>query len=251
MDFQLQGKTALVTGASQGLGRAIAKRLAREGVQLTIAARRRPLLDELAREIAADGGLKPHLIEADLYHPETPVRLATAAEQAMGSIDILINAAGGSRMITFDAPVGVWEEGIQLNFSRLRELTHAIIPIMKARGYGRVVNLTGSSEPRSINVANAAKAAVHVWSKALSRDFAQHGITVNCLQPGRILTEQIARMYPTEDVRQHFIAENIPAGRFGEPDELAVLATFLCSPLAAYITGTVIPVDGGMSRFAF
>lgn len=251
MDFQLKDKTALVTGASQGLGRAIAKRLAREGARLAIAARRRPLLEALALEIETAGGLKPHIIEADFYNPETPVRLAATAEQALGSIDILINAAGGSRMIAFDAPASIWDEGIQLNFSRLRELTHAVVPGMKARRYGRIVNLTGSSEPRSINVANAAKAAVHVWSKALSRDFAQHGITVNCLQPGRILTEQIAKMYPTEDARQHFIAENIPAGRFGEPDELAVFATFLCSPLAAYITGTVIPVDGGMSRFAF
>jgi 3-oxoacyl-[acyl-carrier protein] reductase len=251
MDFQLKGKTALVTGASQGLGRAIARRLAREGARLAIAARRKPLLEELAQEIANDGGLKPLIFEADFCQAETPVQLATAAEQALGSIDILINAAGGSRMITFDAPVSVWDEGIQLNFSRLRELTHAIVPGMKSRGYGRIVNLTGSSEPRSINVANAAKAAVHVWSKALSREFAQFGITINCLQPGRILTEQIAKMYPTAEARKHFIAENIPAGRFGEPDELAVLATFLSSPLAAYVTGTVIPVDGGMSRFAF
>jgi 3-oxoacyl-[acyl-carrier protein] reductase len=251
MDFQLKNRTALVTGASQGLGRAIAKRLAHEGARVAIAARRRPLLDELALEIENHGGLKPHIIEADLYNPETPMQLASIAEQALGGIDILVNAAGGSRMITFDAPASVWEEGIQLNFSRLRELTHAVVPRMKARGFGRIVNLTGSSEPRSINVANAAKAAVHVWSKALSREFAPYGITVNCLQPGRILTEQIANMYPTEAARQHFITENIPAGRFGEPDELAVFATFLCSPLAGYITGTVIPVDGGMSRFAF
>jgi 3-oxoacyl-[acyl-carrier protein] reductase len=251
MDFQLNNKTALITGASQGLGRAIAKRLAREGARIAIAARRRPLLDALAMEIETSGGAKPHIIEADLYNPETPARLAANAEQALGTIDILVNAAGGSRMISFDAPVAVWEEGMQLNFSRLRELTHAVIPGMKARGFGRVVNLTGSSEPRSINVANAAKAAVHAWSKALSRDFAPHGITVNCLQPGRIRTEQIDKMYPTEAARQHFIAENIPAGRFGDPDELAVIATFLCSPLAGYVTGTVIPVDGGMSRFAF
>jgi 3-oxoacyl-[acyl-carrier protein] reductase len=251
MDFQLNDKTALVTGASQGLGRAIAKRLAGEGVRLAIAARRKPLLEELAKEIARDGGNPPAIIEADLYNPETPARLAAAAEQKLGRIDILINAAGGSRSIPFDAPVSVWEEGITLNFSRLRELTHAVIPGMKSHGYGRVINLTGSSEPRSINVANAAKAAVHVWSKALSRDFAQYGITVHCLQPGRILTEQIAKMYPTEVERRKFCEENIPAGRFGEPDELAVFATFLCSPLAAYITGTVIPVDGGMSRFAF
>lgn len=251
MDFQLKDKTALVTGASQGLGRAIAKRLANEGARLVIAARRKPLLEELATEIARDGGSSPAIIEADMYNPETPARLAATAEQTLGRIDILINAAGGSRSIPFDAPVSVWEEGMTLNFSRLRELTHAVIPGMKSRGYGRVINLTGSSEPRSINVANAAKAAVHVWSKALSRDFARYGITVHCLQPGRILTEQIAKMYPTEEERRQFCEENIPAGRFGVPDELAVFATFLCSPLAAYVTGTVIPVDGGMSRFAF
>ncbi len=251
MDFQLKNKTALVTGASQGLGRAIAKRLAHEGARIAIAARRKPLLEELAREIETAGGATPFIIEADLYNPETPMRLAANAEQALGSIDILINAAGGSRMIEFDAPSSVWEEGIMLNFSRLRELTHAVIPGMKQRGYGRIVNLTGSSEPRSINVANAAKAAVHAWAKALSRDFAKHGITVNSLQPGRIMTEQIAKMYPTDESRNRFVAENIPAGRFGEPDELATLAVFLSSPLAGYVTGTVIPVDGGMSRFAF
>lgn len=251
MDLQLKGKTALVTGASQGLGRAIAKRLASEGVQLAIAARRTVLMDALAREITDSGGAKPHVFEADLYNPETPSRLAANAQQAIGRIDILINAAGGSRMTTFDAPVDVWEEGIQLNFSRLRELTHAVIPGMQERGFGRILNLTGSSEPRSINVANAAKAAVHAWSKAISRDFAQFGITINCLQPGRINSEQIAKMYPTDAARDHFIAHNIPAGRFGDPDELAVVATFLSSPLASYVTGTVIPVDGGMSRFAF
>jgi 3-oxoacyl-[acyl-carrier protein] reductase len=138
-----------------------------------------------------------------------------------------------------------------VNFFRLRELTHAVIPGMREAGFGRIVNITGSSEPRGINAANSAKAAVHAWAKGLSREMAKHGITINSIQPGRIMSEQIERMHPTEEDRRRFSEANIPIGRFGEPEELAVLAVFLASPVAGYITGTVIPVDGGMSRFAF
>jgi 3-oxoacyl-[acyl-carrier protein] reductase len=251
MDLQLNGKTALVTGASQGIGRAIALMLAREGTQVAIAARRRALLDEVADEIRNGGGKRPVVIEADLYDPETPTRLAAAAEQQLRRVDILVNAAGGSRPIPYDAPLSVWEEGMTLNFFRLRELTHAVLPGMQRNRFGRIVNLTGTSEPRGVNVANCAKAAVHAWAKGLSREMAKYGITINSIQPGRIMSEQILRMHPTEEDRRRFSEQNIPAGRFGEPAELAVLAVFLCSPLAGYITGTVIPVDGGMSRFAF
>lgn len=251
MDLQLDDKTALVTGASQGIGRAIARMLAREGAQVAIAARRKALLDEAADEIQGAGGKPPAVIEADLYDPETPARLAAAAERQLGRIDILVNAAGGSRPIPYDAPLSVWEEGMTLNFFRLRELTHAVLPGMQRNRFGRIINLTGTSEPRGVNVANCAKAAVHAWAKGLSREMAKYGITINSIQPGRILSEQILRMHPTEEDRRRFSEQNIPAGRFGEPEELAVLAVFLCSPLAGYITGTVIPVDGGMSRFAF
>ena len=251
MDLQLHNRTALVTGASQGLGRAIARALAREGVHVAIAARRRHLLDELALEIRTGGGKAPVVIEADLCRSDAPARLAAESRQGLGKIDILINAAGGSRPIPFDAPVSAWEEGMQVNFFRLRELGHAVVPDMQQNRFGRIINLTGTSEPRGINAANSAKAAVHAWSKALSREVASYNITVNSLQPGRILTEQILRLHPTEEDRRRFSADNIPAARFGEPDELAALAVFLCSPLAAYITGTVIPVDGGMSSFAF
>lgn len=251
MDLQFQGKTALVTGGSQGIGRAIAKGLAREGAKIAIAARRVNLLEEVANEIEAAGAQRPTIIEADLYNPETPGRLAAMAEQKLGRIDILINAAGGSRPIPYDAPQAVWDEGMTLNFFRLRELTHAVLPGMEKNRFGRIVNLTGSSEPRAVNVANSAKAAVHAWAKGLSRVVAKHNITINSLQPGRILSEQIRRLHPTEEDRKRFSEANIPAGRFGEPEELAVLAIFLASPVAGYITGTVIPVDGGMSRFAF
>lgn len=251
MDLQLSGKTALVTGASQGIGRAIALGLAREGVAVAIAARRKPLLDQLARDIKEAEGRPPVIVEADLYNPETPARLAAVAQQQLEHVDILINAAGGTRPISFDAGLDKWDEGMMLNFYRLRELSHALIPGMRSRKWGRIVNITGTSEPRGLNVANCAKAAVHAWSKGLSRDVAQDGVTINSIQPGRIVSEQIARMYPTDEDRQRFAEQHIPTRRFGQPGELAALAIFLCSPLAGYITGTVIPVDGGMSRFAF
>jgi len=251
MDLQLSQKTALVTGASRGIGRAIAIGLGGEGVRIALAARRTKLLDEVAKTIVDSGGKQPVIIEADLYNPETPERLAAAARQQLGRVDILINAAGGSRSMPFEAGVEKWNEGMTVNFFRLRELTHAVIPAMRENGFGRIVNITGSSEPRGINAANSAKAAVHAWAKGLSREMAKHGITINSIQPGRIMSEQIERMHPTEEDRRRFSVENIPAGRFGEAEELAVLAVFLSSPRAGYITGTVIPVDGGMSRFAF
>ncbi len=114
-----------------------------------------------------------------------------------------------------------------LNFWRIRELTHAIVPSMKTNQFGRIVNLTGTSEPKILN------------------------ITINSLQPGRIRSEQIDKRYPTDEARREFSQTEIPAGRFGEADEIVNLAIFLASPLAGYITGTVIPVDGGMSHFAF
>jgi 3-oxoacyl-[acyl-carrier protein] reductase len=251
MDLGLAGKTALVTGASsQGLGRAIALGLAREGVKLAITARRLDLLEEAAREIASLGAPAPVVLDADLYATDAPGRIAASACERLGRVDILVNAAGGSRPIDFDAPPERWEEAMVLNFFRLRELTHALMPPMRARGWGRVVNLTGTSEPYNINAANAAKAAVHAWSKGLSRACAREGVTVNCVQPGRITSEQMLRMYDTPEKRHAFTRE-VPMERFGEPQELADLAVFLASPRASYITGTVIPVDGGLSRFAF
>ncbi len=251
MDLQLKGRTALVTGASQGIGRMIAQGLAAEGATVAIAARRKALLDEVAAAIVARGGARPEVFECNLYEENAPEQLAAGAHARLGSIDILVNAAGGSRPIPFEATKDQWAEGMLLNFWRLRELTHAVIPGMKERRFGRIVNLTGTSEPKALNAAFTAKAAVHVWSKGLSREFAKYGITVNCIQPGRIRSEQIDKRYPTDESRREFALAEIPMERFGEPEELGNLVIFLASPLAGYITGTVIPVDGGMSRFAF
>lgn len=251
MDMKLAGKTALVTGASSvGLGRAIALGLAREGVKVAITARRGDLLKQAAQEIKAATGHEPFVIEGDLYQKETPARIAVEARAKLGRVDILMNAAGGSRPIKFEAAPDVWEESMLLNFFRLRELTHAILPGMMEHKWGRVISLTGTSEPYNINAANPAKAAIHAWTKGLSREMGKHGITLNCIKPGRITSEQMLRMHPTEEMRREFTAE-LPVQRFGEPEELADLAVFLASPRAGYITGTAIPVDGGLSRFAF
>lgn len=252
MDLQLKGKTALVTGTStNGIGRAIAIGLASEGVRVAITARRADALRALADHISGAGFPAPVVIQADLYLPETPEKLAREALKQLGQVDILINAAGGSRAVAWDAPLAAWDEGMTLNFFRLRELTNAILPSMIERKWGRVLNITGTSEPRSVNVASAAKAAVHAWAKGLSREVGKHGITVNSIPPGRIHSEQMTRMFPTLEEERAFAEKDLPIPRFGEPEELADLAVFLASPRAGYITGTVVPVDGGLKMFAF
>jgi 3-oxoacyl-[acyl-carrier protein] reductase len=251
MDLQLTGKTALVTGASQGIGRAIAQGLAAEGVQTCIVARRKHLLDELSAQITAAGGKAPKIVVIDVMENDAPARLAQAAEKALGKIDILINSAGGSKpAIHVDTPDEAWDESMTLNFVRVRQLTHAALPGMMQRQWGRIINISGKSEPEALVAANPAKAAIHAWSKGLSREVGRHGITVNCIPPGRIMSEQIRRKYSPE-YRAEQSAKEIPVGRYGEPEELAVLAVFLASPLAGYITGTVMPVDGGLRKYAF
>jgi 3-oxoacyl-[acyl-carrier protein] reductase len=250
MDLQLKGKTALVTGASIGIGRGVALALAKEGVKVAIAARRAELLEEVAGEIAKAGGAKPVLVVQDFLAEGAPQRIAKAALDGLGSVDILVNNAGGSRPFKRDASEELWNEALTLNFTRQRQLTHALLDQMIAKKWGRIINVTGKSEPEGINGAFCAKAAVHAWAKGLSREVGKDGITVNSLGPGRIMSEQIRRNY-TPEYRQWQSENEIPVGRYGEPEDLANLACFLASPLAGYITGTVIPVDGGLRRYQY
>ncbi len=252
MELKLEGKTALVTGASsQGIGRAIAKGLAAEGVQLCIAARRRELLEQLADEIGASGGRRPVVIAADLLQADGPAKLAEETLARLGSIGILVNSAGfGLGRYGLNAPEEQWEREFALIFANIRKLSLAVVPDMIKHQWGRIISITGHSETRYLNGATASKAAVHGFSKGLSCEVGKHGITVNCIAPGKILSEQVLRKYD-EHKRKEIAEEEIPVGRFGEPEELARLAVFLSSPLASYITGTVIPVDGGLRRYAF
>ncbi len=250
MDLQLGGRTALVTGASMGIGRGIALALAAEGARVAVVARRKALLDELVVEIERVQAPRAAIIVQDIMAPDAPARIAAAGVQALGKVEILVNCAGGSRPLPIDAAEERWEEALTLNFTRLRQLTTALLPGMIERKWGRVINITGKSEPDRINAAFAAKAAVHSWAKGLSREVGKFGITVNSIAPGRIISEQILRNYPEEE-RKRFSDTEIPVGEYGQPADLAGLAVFLASPRGRYITGTVIPVDGGLRRYSF
>jgi 3-oxoacyl-[acyl-carrier protein] reductase len=246
MDLELAGRAALVTGASAGIGRGIALALAAEGMRLAVTARR----GERLRALEEEAGTKLVIIECDFMQEGAPQRIAEAALQGLGAVDVLVNNAGGSRAFKLDAGEAQWEEAMTLNFTRQRQLAHALLAQMMQRRWGRIISITGKSEPEGINGAFAAKAAMHAWAKGLSREVGKHGITVNSIPPGRIMSEQIERNY-TPEYRKWQAVHEIPVGEYGQPADIANLVCFLASPRARYITGAVIPVDGGLRRYQF
>ena len=250
MDLELKNRTCLVTGASAGIGEGIARVMEKEGARLAITARRASRLDALADEIATDGYERPLVIPAALTAAQAPAEVAAALEAQWGGVSILVNNAGGSTPMVPHVDDDAWETSFRLNFTAARRLTALMIPAMQRSKWGRIINITGSMEPTGTNAAQAGSATTLAWAKGLSRDLGAEGITVNCIPPGRIDSEQIReRIHPSEESRREFTAQNIPAGYFGEPEDVAYLVAFLSSPLARYISGTVIYVDGGMHRF--
>ncbi len=250
MDLQLSDKTCLVTGAGGGIGLATAVALAGEGARVVVAARTAAALAPVLRLIKDAAGREPIAVTGDLGRPGGAAALAGQVLSSVGHVDVLVNNAGGSR--PDPSSEEAWEEGFALNFIAPRQLAELLLPGMLERGWGRIVNLTGAIVAKEMNAAAVAKAALESWSKAAAAAYAPKGVTVNCVAPGRIESVQVReRLHPTEDSRRAFIAQNIPAGRFGEADEAAALIAFLVSGPAAYVNGTTIPVDGGALRYAF
>ena len=250
MDLELAGKTAFITGATAGIGRAAARLFAEEGVRLILNGRRETELQALADRIAGDGAARPTVIVGDLDSRESCVGIATRAqENADGGIDILFNNAGASSPMDDPWDEDQWAAANQLNFVAARQITSVIAPGMQERKWGRIISVTGAMVAPTPNAAAPAKAGLQSWSRSLSIQLAPFGVTVNTIAPGRISTDQINnKLHPTEESRQDFIDRLIPAGYFGEPEDLAVLAVFLASPRARYINGSAIPVDGAMLR---
>lgn len=251
MEYHLQGKVAVVTGASAGIGRSITHLLAQEGVRVVGVARREAALEELRDEVSDLGGeMIP--FAADITAEQTPELLRQFVVEELGSLDILVNNAGDSRPTGVFGEDELWHGSLFLNFDAARRVTQGVIQLMIDKGEGRVLNITATSEPPGLNAGTPPKAALHSWSKGLSRVVGPEGITVNCIAPGKIMSEQIAnRLYPTPEARDEYARANIPLGRFGEAEDLAHLVVFLASPLANYITGQVIDVDGGVRRFSY
>jgi 3-oxoacyl-[acyl-carrier protein] reductase len=240
MDLGLTGRTAIVCGASSGMGLAVAEALAAEGANVAMFARRR---DPLEREAGRLGALA---VRGDLIVPKDLAKLVEQTIGAFGGIDILVNNGGGPPP---GPAAGTTDEAIEgalelLMLSAIR-LTNLCLPYLEASGRGRIVNIESMSVRAPIDnlaLSNAIRPGVVGWMKTLSREVGPKGITVNTIAPGRIDTERLRSLGGGGDLSQ------VPLGRLGEAAEIAAVACFLASDGAGYVTGTVIPVDGGLTR---
>ncbi|MEW6265860.1 MAG: SDR family oxidoreductase [Thermodesulfobacteriota bacterium] len=257
MDLGLTGRIALVCGGSKGLGRAAATALAKEGAKVIIAARGQEALNQAAADITNLTGAEVTPVSADLSDPEQARLLARSALSAWGRVDVLINNAGGPPAGLFlDFSDQDWEAAIRLNFLSAVVLTRELVPGMKERRWGRVINFTSIAVKQPIDgliLSNAVRAAVHGWAKSLSNELAAFGVTVNNVLPGYTLTERVRNLSLTlgrqrgvspEKIIEEYEAQ-IPMNRLGRPEDFGHLAAFLASDLAGYITGASIPIDGG------
>jgi 3-oxoacyl-[acyl-carrier protein] reductase len=244
MDLGLQDARALVTAASKGLGRACAAALAAEGARVFLVSRDEERLRAAERETGAAGHLA-----LDLSRPGAPERAVEAAIAELGGLDILVCNAGGPPPGTFEStPVEQWEIGYQLTLMSTVRLCKAALPQLVESGRGRIVNVTSISVRQpipNILLSNAFRSAVTAMAKTLAGEVARHGVTVNNLAPGTILTDRVHQLYSGN---LDELAQGIPAGRIGDPDEFGAACAFLCSRQAGYITGQTIGVDGGALR---
>ncbi|HZP46069.1 MAG TPA: SDR family oxidoreductase [Candidatus Binataceae bacterium] len=259
MDLRLTGKTALVLGGSKGLGRGVADALAAEGVAVAMVARGQEALDKAVAEIKARGG-RAIGIAADVADWPSIERAVSTTRQQLGPIDILLNNSGGPppSPVSGVAPE-VWEAQFRQMVLVFFRLTDLVLPDMKARKWGRIINVASESVVQpiaAIGISNTLRASVVGWAKTLAGEVGRDGITVNTLLPGPFLTDRITQVARARAQRESVdleeitrrIGSSVPVGRIGDPAEFGAVAAFLASPLAGYITGSMIRVEGGSIR---
>jgi 3-oxoacyl-[acyl-carrier protein] reductase len=246
MNLGLDNRVALVMGASRGIGRAIAAALAREGATVAIVSRSLEKLEEARAEV----GEPATPFAADASDLDRLSALLPEVESALGPVEILVTNAGGPPFGgALDHEREDWEVAYRSLVLAPRVLTGAVVPGMRERGWGRIVNV-GSSSTREpipgLNLSNSHRMAAVGFLKTLSREVAADGITVNTVATGRFATERLADAGGSLDAAEEAARAEVPAARLGRPEEYGDLVAFLCSERAAYITGTVIPIDGGL-----
>lgn len=257
MDLGLDGKTAVVAGSSQGLGRAIADALAAEGVNLVINSRSEEKLAAVKDEIEEATDARVEAVAVDLTPEDGGATLIAKAEDAFGQVDILVTNTGGPPAGMFeDHSREVWRDAIARNFESVVNLVRAALPGMKERRWGRIVNVTSISVKQPVEgliLSNAIRAGVTGFAKTVSNEVAPYNVTVNNVLPGYTRTERLIHLAEAISERDDKTidevydgwASEIPMGRLAEPPELGAVAAFLCSEQASYVTGQSVAVDGG------
>lgn len=243
MDLNLNGKKALVLGSSMGIGKAVAQSLISEGVEVCLNSRNEENLKKTCSEIGAKG-----FIAADLTKPGAGTDLITKAQKLLGNIDILVTNTGGPQKNNFmEVTSEQWNEDFQSIWMSTVDTVKAVIPSMKERSYGRVLMITsvaGKEPMAGLTTSNGLRAGLLGLTKSICHEVAQFGITLNILMPGFTNTDRLKNLNLTDE----YIKGLVPAGRLGEPNEIADLATFLASSKGAYINGQAIAVDGGFLK---
>jgi len=261
MDLGLRDKVAIVMAASKGLGCACATALAAEGARVTIGARGTQVLEKTAQEIQKDTSSRVLAVPTDVTRAEDVEAIVAATVREFGRIDILVNNAGGPPAGNF-ASFGdaQWQAAFELNLLSTVRLVRQVLPHMRKTGSGRIITIVSTSVKQPIDgllLSNAVRSGVVGLAKTLSVELAPDNITVNNVCPGRILTDRLRQIYHVNERMQQGVSEealhkemaqDIPMGRVGKPEELGALVAFLASQQAAYITGTTIQVDGGLVR---
>lgn len=260
MDLKLKNKISLVCAASEGLGKAAALELAKEGSTIAISSRNKEKLELAKNEISSETGSEVKIYEADLTSEDQIINLYKQVQTDLGEVEILVNNIGGPPPGSFESLSDQdWQDALNLTMLSAIRMSRTVLPQMKVNGWGRIINISSVSVKTPVNslfLSNSIRLGVLGWAKALSDEVAEHGITVNSVCPGMTRTNRISDInskiseksgMPMEEVEKNS-SQSIPMRRIGEPEELAALIAFLASERASYITGTAIQVDGGSSR---
>ena len=263
MDLGLRGKVALVAAASRGLGRAVAEELAAEGASIVVCARGEKALAEAADAIRKSTGVEVEAVTADVSRPQDIDRLVHSALDRFKRIDILVTNAGGPPSGKFES-LGPekWNDAIQLTLLSTVNLCRAVLPGMRERRWGRIINVTSITVKQPVDglmLSNSLRAGVTGFARTLANEVARDGITVNNILPGFTRTQRVEELARATAARENISVEQamekteaeIPMRRLGEPEEFAALAAFLASERASYITGASIQVDGGWIKSLF